>query len=414
MEMERETPMLSLKERDRRWALVRGMMKEKGLDCLIVAGLRDRELWDAYLAYESGVGTVIFPLEGEPTYLTWHGSKVARHVEYYSQRGGKPWIEDWRVGGWGRDWVSVIKEKVGELATIGAVGLESRTAQVREGIIPYNTWTHVLENLPKSTFIDVSSQFFKLIQVHSEEELTMMRYSALIGERVCQAMLDITKPGVSENEIYAVIAETTYRHGGRFIMPNMRIGPTNVGAGPPVWIYQGQKRPYLVKKGDVLGSEIFVSYGGLETQQQMTIALEPVSDIAKKCAEVANSSYKAGLKMCYPGRTFKEVADAMEAAVVDAGCWHMGPLLHTMPIGAGVSALDVGVSAWAKCHNLKGEWKDQTGVISEMVLEPGMSLQLEPNACLDDLRINVGCNVIITKGEPEELNKLPVEMRIVS
>ena len=410
----KETPMLSLKERDRRWALVRRMMKEKGLDCLIVAGLQDRSQLDCYLSYEPGQGVVILPLQGEPTYLTWHGSKVGRHVENYTHRGITPWIEDWRVGGWGGDWVSVIKEKGFESAAIGVAGLAFRGAFTRDGFIPYKTWSYVLEHLPGATFVEVSSPFSEIMQLHSEEELTMMRYSAMIGERVCQAMLDITKPGVSENEIYAVIAETTYRHGGRFIMPNMRIGPTNVGAGPPVWIYQGQKRPYLVKKGDVLGSEIFVSYGGLETQQQMTIALEPVSDIAKKCAEVANSSYKAGLKMCYPGRTFKEVADAMEAAVVDAGCWHMGPLLHTMPIGAGVSALDVGVSAWAKCHNLKGEWKDQTGVISEMVLEPGMSLQLEPNACLDDLRINVGCNVIITKGEPEELNKLPVEMRIVS
>lgn len=67
--MEPVYPTLSLRERDRRWRLVRGLMKMRGLDCLIVAGLNSRERLEYYLANDVGHGIVVFPLEGAPTYL---------------------------------------------------------------------------------------------------------------------------------------------------------------------------------------------------------------------------------------------------------------------------------------------------------------------------------------------------------
>ena len=410
-----ETPMFSLKERDRRWTLVRRFMKEKGLDCLLVAGLQDRAQYDCFLSYEPGQGVVIFPLEGEPTYLTWHGSKVGRHVENYTHRGITPWIEDWRVGGWARDWVNVMKEKGFESATIGVVGLSTIGPFALEGYIPYKVYTYVLENMPKAKFVDVSLPFVELVVFtpRSEEGLAMLRHSALIGEKACQAMLDVVRPGVTENEVFTAITSTIYRNGANPLFPPLRVGPALVGAGWPLWLSQGQKRPYAVQKGDIVGAEIFVIYGGVETQQQMTVAVEPVSDVAKKCAKVANQSYLAGLEMCRPGRTFEDVVNAMEAAVADAGCWHMGPLIHTLPIGAGTGRLDVGAQEWAKRHGIRAvgyDYKRRWG----FELKPGMTLELEPNACLDDCRINVGCAVLITEGKPDELNKLPNEMGIVS
>lgn len=412
--MAKETPMLSLKERDRRWALVRKFMKEEGLDCLVVPGLQNREAWDAYLSYEPAQGVVILPLEGEPTYLTWHGSKVGRHVENYTNRGIVPWIEDWRVGGFAKDWVNVIKEKGYESGTLGIVGLSTINPFALEGYFNYKTYVYMLENLPKAKFVDVSRPFVELVAStpHSEEELAMLRHSAYIGELACKAMVDLVKPGVSENEIYATITGTIYRNGAMPLFPPFRAGPALVGAGYPLWLGQGQTHPYLIKKGDVVAAEIFVIYGGVETQQQMTVAVKPVSDISKKCAEVARASFEAGLKMCYPGKTFKDVVEAMEVVVVEGGCWHMGTLIHTMPIGAGGGRLDVGAEAWAKRHNIKAVGYDYPRKW-DWELKPGLSLQLEPNACLDDQRIQIGCNVVITEGEPEVMNKLPTEMRVI-
>ena len=88
-------PTLSLRERDRRWSKVRDLMKAKELDCLLVAGLHGREQFDGYFTNDHMQGVVVFPLEGDPTCLTWTASHIIRHMEN-SSRGGAPWVEDMR------------------------------------------------------------------------------------------------------------------------------------------------------------------------------------------------------------------------------------------------------------------------------------------------------------------------------
>jgi hypothetical protein len=47
------------------------------------------------------------------------------------------------------------------------------------------------------------------------------------------------------------------------------------------------------------------------------------------------------------------------------------------------------------------------------VLREGMGLELEPNACLGMVRVNIGAGVIVTLHEAEELNTLPTRVRHV-
>ena len=43
-------PILSLAERDRRWARIRGLMRERGFEGLLVAGFRSREMYEKRVA----------------------------------------------------------------------------------------------------------------------------------------------------------------------------------------------------------------------------------------------------------------------------------------------------------------------------------------------------------------------------
>src|SRR5471030_1952139 len=64
-------PVLSLVERDRRWANVRGLMRERSFEGLLVAGFRSREMYETYISDDYNEGCVIFPLEGDPVVITW-------------------------------------------------------------------------------------------------------------------------------------------------------------------------------------------------------------------------------------------------------------------------------------------------------------------------------------------------------
>ena len=73
-------PTLSLRERDRRWAAVRGLMREQGVDCLLVAGFRSREMYESYVSDDYNEGAVVFPLDGDPVVLTWAHLRVLRDL----------------------------------------------------------------------------------------------------------------------------------------------------------------------------------------------------------------------------------------------------------------------------------------------------------------------------------------------
>ena len=76
-----ELPRFSLKERDRRWAEIRNVMKQRNLDCLLLCGAPlkfDFTLANTrYVSHVGGNSTftfVVFPLEGEPTCFLESGS----------------------------------------------------------------------------------------------------------------------------------------------------------------------------------------------------------------------------------------------------------------------------------------------------------------------------------------------------
>lgn len=410
--MKGEFPALSLKERDRRWQRTREMMKDKGLDCLLVAGLKGRERYEGYLTNEYVEGIVVFPLKGEPAYLTWGAHRVTRRLES-SMQAEEFWVKDIRVGATGPGLVSVLQEKGLDEARFGVVGLDSKGPAEMEGFIAYKTWSQVLEKLPRATFEDVSQPFAEVMLVKSEEELALARHSAAAGELACEAMLKVTRAGVLETEIYTAIMNVIHSHGAISPAPGliMTIGPDNVSWGPPLWTYRGGA-PRIVQKGDVVLAEIFPCYGGIETQQQMAVAVNPISAINQECAEIARASYEAGLAALRPGKTFREVADAMEVPLADAGCWHLTPLIHSLAPLVWVGHLYVGIERLPGIENYKGirplpPWG------GELVIKPGMLFELEPNACKGKYRVNIGGTVVVKEDGVEELNKLATQMRVV-
>jgi hypothetical protein len=104
-----QPPVLSLVERDRRWKAVRALMRERGLDGLLVAGFRSREMYETYISDDYNEGCVIFPLEGDPVVITWAYLRVMR-ARWSQQRGTTLWVDDYRVATSGTGVAEVLNE----------------------------------------------------------------------------------------------------------------------------------------------------------------------------------------------------------------------------------------------------------------------------------------------------------------
>ncbi len=403
MNSTKDFPVLSLATRERRFTRTKELLKRLNLECLVLAGLTSREQYDAYLTNDYAEGIVIFPVEGSPTYITWQEGRVMRMREGH-ERGIIPWIEDWRVGVDAPTVAEVIREKRLDKARIGVVGLESRGPSEMNGYIPYALWSKILGELPRAQFVDCFADFAAMMLVKSQEELVLMRRSAAIGEEACKVMFQMAKPGVSELDITAEIMHTIFKSCAFSPLPFLILhsGPEIVSWGPPLWRYQGGPTRIL-QKGDMVLAEIFPRYGGLESQQQMTIAVPPVDDIHVECAKVARQAYEVGLQVLRPGATFNKVADEMEKVVHAAGCWHITPMLHSLSPLAWVGR----VEASTKGEKGKGAWDSR-----DLTIEAGMVFELEPNAQRGKHRVNIGGTVVVTETGVEELNQLPTNMLI--
>jgi len=116
-----QPPILSLKERDRRWQRVLALMRERGFDGLLVAGFRAREMYETYISDDYNEGCVIFPLEGDPVVITWAYLRVMR-ARWSQERGSKLWVDDYRVATSGTGVAEVLREKrLGEAGPVRAV-----------------------------------------------------------------------------------------------------------------------------------------------------------------------------------------------------------------------------------------------------------------------------------------------------
>jgi Xaa-Pro aminopeptidase len=82
-----------------------------------------------------------------------------------------------------------------------------------EGFIPYAVWKHVLDALPGADFVEVSLPYRLMMLQKDEDELAAARYCASVGELACQEMLDVTRAGVTEAEIFAALTSVVYRAG---------------------------------------------------------------------------------------------------------------------------------------------------------------------------------------------------------
>jgi Xaa-Pro aminopeptidase len=399
-----QPPVLSLAERDRRWARVRTLMRERGFDGLLVAGFRAREMYETYISDDYNEGCVIFPLEGDPVVITWAYLRVMR-ARWSAERGNKLWVDDYRVATSGMGVADVLREKQLAEANLGVVGLSSQAPTEVYGAIPANFWIELTTALPKARWQDISEEFSFLMLVKSDEELAQVRYAARAAEAACKVIAEVAAPGVGEEVVFAEGTAEMLRHGigVRYPVIVMNSGPHTLSWGPPRWTTSGEA-PRILQRGDLMQAELMPLCGNQEVQVQMTVALDPLDDTNKKCEQVALASYAAGLKALKPGIAFADLLAAMEEPHKSAGCWGYTPLVHS--VGPHFLAgrtminqdqIDLGVR-YAGANAARQR---------QAVLEPGMVFAFEPNACVGNHRVNIGGTVIVTATGCEELNHIP-------
>ena len=71
-------PVLTLRERDRRWSGLRTLMSKRRIDAIIVGSFQGRERLESYLIDDFLDAVVVLPLTTDPVLLAFSASRLSR------------------------------------------------------------------------------------------------------------------------------------------------------------------------------------------------------------------------------------------------------------------------------------------------------------------------------------------------
>lgn len=391
---------LSMKERDRRYTLVRNEMEKRGLDCLVVWG--DCAKWDSkfaninYLSQIGGngeVGTCIFPKEGDPTVILWAIYMIDEWLEYQS------WVKDirqsrpnrWTRPSWSNAIIERIKELGLEKGKIGVVGLQGWEW---EGDIPYITYKKLMEGLPHATFENATDLIENLRLIKSDEEIRFIEKATAIGDIAAEEIYREAKVGASEEVLFANMIRTMLVNGSEY--PIMFLWSAGQYNRSKRLTYN--KRRKLVK-GDVILTEYSPRYRGYYSHLQRSICIGKPDNLTQSLFDASIESFYAGLSAVKPGVTLKEVCDKMFEPIGRRGfSMYYGALFHGIGLG------------WDDPHRCNPNIPPDVG---RTELRENMIIAFEPGAATTDLKrgVHVGHPVVITSEGCRELSKSKVELK---
>jgi Xaa-Pro aminopeptidase len=362
-----------------RYALVRATMQETGLSALVLHGTAGSYQEVQYLSnfQVTREAMLVFPGEGEPTLFVQYYNHVPNARRVAS-------ITDVRWGGT-------------DITATTANNLQERgLAASRIGIMgtmPFKHYETIRQALPRAVFLDFTPQMQQLRLIKSDEEIACLRKGAEFSDLAIEALERNVRPGITEHELAAIVEGAYLGLGGKTHIHYMATTPMH---NPTVCVPAQQQSNRILKKGDVLITEISAHYHGYPGQilRPFSIGAAPTPEY-KWMYEVAVDVYLRIASVIRDGATIDAVLDAGEYihaagfTIYDDllhgfGGGYLQPILRTRPTSAKPP--------------------------QPFIFRENMTVVIQPNVITEDERmgVQVGELVRVTKDGIESLHRYPM------
>ncbi len=381
-------PRFSDQERARRLAAVRAMMQQQGIQALVVYG--DSSLsrhGHADVHYLSGflgnrTSYLVVPARGEPAPFVQSYNHVpnAREVAAVAVR--------WGGVSSAASVAAYVQEACGGGGTLGYVGEVPHASALR--------WQR---ELPEWRLADVTRAFRALRLVKSDEEIAWLRRGAALTDAALRALVRQVRPGMREYQLGAVVEAAGLLQGG---LPHLAYISSTPQDAPAVCVPRQCLSARAIERGDVINTELSVSYGGYSGQLHRPIFVQAEPNaLHRRLWDTALEAYARCTAALRAGATVEDVLDAAEV-IHDRGFTITDGLLH----GFGIGLLPPSVRTRATVHEPHAPFTFQAG----------MCVVVQPNVVTPDERagVQVGNLLCITETGTECLHRVPVQYVVTS
>jgi Xaa-Pro dipeptidase len=366
-------------EYERRQAMLRARLEERGLDAVLLSGPENQYYVTGYetTGFHSFPQTLIVPRSGPPLLVTRRleeGNAAAAYA--LACRGYR---DD-------EDPAEALALALRDLGLADkSIGLEKTvpwlTVRLFEGL------QHAL---PSAKLIDVSGLVEMMRAVKSPAEIAYMRQAAVAVAAGMRAGLAAIREGANEREIAAVVFPARILAGSHFVR-----NPTYITAGPRSALAHATWLDRILVRGDVVFMEMGANVRHYDAALIRTAIVGPPPDPVRRAADASIAGLTAALATVRAGIPASEVYRATRDAIAREGCDQF--FLHRAGYGIGIEFLT---------------WIERGGVSldagSATILQPNMTLHLVPYLLLPGLgSVGFSETVCVTETGCEVLTKCP-------
>ncbi|GAB2789310.1 M24 family metallopeptidase [Amycolatopsis magusensis] len=378
-----------LSEYQRRLAVVREGMAERGIDLALVSVPENIYYLTGYttLGYYM-YQTLLVPIDGEPLLLTYIEEKI--NIERLS------WLERFVNYGVGEDPIEVTAR------TVASLGVAGKTLSIEESgyFFPVRTYRRLVAELSGVTWVDGSGLVESCRLIKSPAEIAYIRGAANAAMAGMVEALATARIGATENQVAAAVYRATLDQGSEY-------------PGSPPYVISGERSglPHGTWEGRELRENdiVFLEFSGCVKRYSAAMMRtaflgDPPACVADRATAVIDGLQHA-IDAIAPGATSGSVDEACRKAMLSHG---FGDHTHETGYSIGVCY----PPGWNESHIMNLHPGDET------VLRPNMVFHLVPSLIVPELNGHVGfsetvavtetgCEVLTDKRVPRQLQLLP-------
>lgn len=245
--------------------------------------------------------------------------------------GGEPLlVEDiWQIGAVGREYadrpgtsLALTVDATAKLLTgLGLAGGQiGRIGDRTSGPL----WAGIKEAMPKAKFVDDNGIIDRMQKIRTPREVKMFRAAAQLISIGTQAAYHVTRPGVTDAEIYAAFTFAQLARGGE-TGDGYQIGVNQYGT------HCGKPYGHVVRAGDLINLYISnVTYHGYTAQTARMIAVGEITARQEKVLAACTEGVKRAERLIRPGALISDVNNAAFESYIEHGLLD-SPHARTMP-----------------------------------------------------------------------------------
>ena len=234
--------------------------------------------------------------------------------------GGEPLLVDriWQVSPFGRESVNrpgspLIKTAQACAAILRRLGAEKGHIAAVGDDTALTFWQQLREEVPAARFSEATDIVLRMQRVRSAAEIAIIRSAGRLIDIGYEAACHVTRPGVTDYEVYAAFSYAQMSRGGE-TGDGYQIGVNRFGT------HCGKPYGHVVRGGDLLNLYISnVTYLGYSAQAARMMVVGSATPKQEEVLEMTVDAVRRAERLIRPGARFSELHNAAFDAYVERG-----------------------------------------------------------------------------------------------